>query len=476
LDSSPDVVERSLRPEIPDVFVSEARTTAAAENPPARVAAPSPRTVCIDGYNLALAKGSGIATYGRNLLSTLGLLGLRGQVLYGPAAPRSQSNVVNETALIDPDRPGRKLKRLDRFLQTLTSRAGRTAWPITPSGEVIWPSGGGGRPDASAFWAAQNLFHVANRSFDAYRKETPVRFEASGSVRVPDAMHWTATVPLHARGMPNIYTIHDLIPLRLPHTTLDDKAGYMALGQAIARRADHIAVVSETTRQDVIRLLGVPEDRVTNTYQAVHLPAALTSRSQADVTIELEGVFNLGWKDYFLHFGAVEPKKNLGRIVEAYLASGLTTPFVIIGGRAWLDEGETALLNQVMRDGGPGAERIRRYEYMPFSLLVSLIRGAKATLFPSLYEGFGLPVLESMALSTAVLTSTGGALPEVAGDAAVSVDPHDVQAMTRGLRALDADEALRDDLVRRGVKQAAQFSVEAYRGRLADLYGRVGLL
>lgn len=435
----------------------------------------SPATVCVDGYNLALAKGSGIATYGRNLLSTLDLLGMQGQVLYGPRASRSASNVLNEVALVDADRPGRKLKKFDRFLRTLGSRAGRTVWPILPSGEVEWPSRGGGRPDASGFWAAQDLFQIANRSFDAYRKETPVRFDTSGGLKAPDAMHWTATLPLHARGVPNIYTIHDLIPLRLPHTTLDDKPGYMALCQAIARRADHIAVVSETTRQDVIRLLGVSEDRVTNTYQAVHLPPALTSRSQADVTTELEGVFNLGWKEYFLHFGAVEPKKNLGRIVEAWLASGLTTPLVIVGGRAWLDEGETALLNQVMRDGGPSAQRIRRYEYMPFSLLISLIRGAKATLFPSLYEGFGLPVLESMALSTAVLTSTGGSLPEVAGEAAISVDPYDVQAMTRGLRALDADEGLRDDLVRRGLAQSARFSVEAYKGRLADLYGRVGL-
>lgn len=442
-----------------------AQASLAAHTPPGR-------TICIDGFNIALAKGSGIATYGRNLLSALSGMGHRGQVLYGPGAKRVASNVLNEAALLDAER-GRKMKRTERFIRTLTSRAGRTAWPVTPSDEVVWPRRGGGRPDAVSFWAAQDLFHMANRSFAAYRKETPVMFEAGGDM--PDAMHWTATLPLHAKGMPNIYTIHDLIPLRLPHTTLDDKPAYLALCQAIARRADHIAVVSETTRQDVIRMLNVPEDRVTNTYQAVDLPPALTGRSQSDVTIELEGVFNLGWKEYFLHFGAVEPKKNLGRIVEAYLASGLTTPLVIVGGRAWLDEGETALLNQVMKDGGPSAQRIRRYEYMPFSLLISLIRGAKATLFPSLYEGFGLPVLESMALSTAVLTSTGGSLPEVAGDAAVSVDPYDVQAMTRGLRALDADEDLRAELVRRGLVQSSLFSVEAYKGRLAEMYGRVGL-
>ncbi|WP_428150800.1 glycosyltransferase family 4 protein [Brevundimonas sp.] len=437
--------------------------------------ATSRSTICVDGFNIALAKGSGIATYGRNLLSTIARLGMDGQVLYGPGAKRSANNVLNEAALVDAERQGPKVKKFDRFLRTFTSRFGQTAWPISPSGEVVWPSRGGGRPEATAYWAAQDLFQVSNRCFNAYGKETPVDFTASDEVGRPDAMQWTATLPLYARGVPNIYTIHDLIPLRLPHTTLDDKATYMAMCKMIARRADHIAVVSETTRQDVIRLLDVSEDRVTNTYQAVHLPEALTSRTQADVTIELEGVFNLGWKEYFLHFGAIEPKKNLGRIVEAYLASGLETPLVIVGGRAWLDEGETALLNQVMRDGGPSAQRIRRYEYMPFSLLISLIRGAKATLFPSLYEGFGLPVLESMALSTAVLTSTGGSLPEVAGDAAVSVDPYDVQAMTRGLRALDADEAMRDDLVRRGLTQSAKFSVEAYQGRLSAMYGRLGL-
>nr|WP_312054496.1 glycosyltransferase family 1 protein [Brevundimonas diminuta] len=435
-------------------------------------------SICIDGFNLALAKGSGIATYGRNLLSNAREIGLGTQVLYGPAAPRKASNVVNETALTDAERAPEKLdrkKKLQRFRDTYMSRFGREAHAIIPSGEVIWPDRGGGRPAADSFWAAQNLFQFANRSFAAYGKETPVIFETSTEGPRPDAMHWTAALPLYARDVVNLYTIHDLIPLRLPHTTMDDKAVYMRLCQAVTKRADHIAVVSETTRQDVIRLLGVSEDRVTNTYQAVNLPESLTSRSQAEVALELEGIFNLGWKGYFLHFGAIEPKKNLGRIVEAYLASGSKMPLVIIGGRAWLDEGETALLNQIKRDGGPSADRIRQYEYMPFSMLVSLIRGARATLFPSLYEGFGLPVLESMALSTAVLTSTGGSLPEVAGDAAVIVDPYDVQAMTRGIQALDADEGLRHDLQARGLIQAGKFTPAAYQARLRDLYGKVGL-
>jgi len=255
---------------------------------------------------------------------------------------------------------------------------------------------------------------------------------------------------------------------------MDNKAVYLNLCRQAARNADHIAVVSEKTRQDVERILGVSPDRITNTYQAVSLPSHLVTRAQEDVELELEGIFRLGWKNYFLHFGAIEPKKNLGRIVEGYLASGSKTPLVLIGGRAWLDEGETALLSQVKRDGGPNADRIRQYEYMPFSLLISLIRGAKATLFPSLYEGFGLPVLESMALSTAVLTSTAGSLPEVAGDAAVIVDPYDTQTIAKGIQALDLDESLRDELVIRGKLQAARFTPQAYQNRLLDLYAKIG--
>lgn len=431
--------------------------------------------ICIDGFNLALPKGTGIATYGRNLLSNLKVLGYETQALYGPPVKTSKSNVLNETALTDAPKAPVKLNRkakAERMLRTYGSRFGRTAYPVRPSGEVIWKDGR--RPAADNFWVSDSLFELGNRAFKAYGTLTPVRFAERDGVTAPDVMHWTCPLPMHATGRTNIYTIHDLIPLRLPHTTLDDKKVFMDLCQQVAKRADHIAVVSETTRQDVIRILGVPEDRVTNTYQAVNLPAELTSRPQAEVEQELEGIFNLGWKGYFLHFGAIEPKKNMGRIVEAYLSSGSQTPLILIGGNGWLEKGETILLDQVKRDGGPSADRIRQYDYMPFGLLVSLIRGAKATLFPSLYEGFGLPVLESMALGTAVITSNGGSLPEVAGDAATIVDPYDVRALAQAIQAIDADEAMRIAYEDKGRVQAGRFTPERYQDALSSLYRKLG--
>ncbi|WP_312736600.1 glycosyltransferase family 1 protein [Brevundimonas sp.] len=432
------------------------------------------KSICVDGYNLSMPQGSGITTYGRNLLNAIDRMGFEGEVLYGPEVKPGRDNVLNEVALADAYRERRKMQKAVRYSKTIMTRFGRSTVLVEPSGEVIWPERMGGRPLARRYRSSQDLYYFAVRGFQRHGTMTPLTL-GRGSQHSPDVMHWTSTLPVYARDAANIYTIHDLIPLRLPHATLESKTRYRFLVGEIAKKADHIAVVSESTRQDVIRLLGVPEHKVTNTYQSVSIEPGIISRSQDDVDLELRGIFDLGWKDYYLHFGAIEPKKNLGRIVEAYLSSGVTKPLIIVGGRSWLDGPEVALLNQVKNDGGLSASRLRRYEFMTRSMLVSLIRGARATLFPSLFEGFGLPVLESMLLETAVLTSNGGALPEVSGDAAVIVDPYDVQAITRGLQALDADDDLVLDLVAKGKVQAARFSQEAFIERLKGLYASVGV-
>lgn len=429
------------------------------------------KTVCIDAMNIGLAKGSGIATYGRNLLSNLNAMGARTQILYGPNAAVSKRPILNEIALTDAFTP--RNRPLIRLWETSTARFGRPATAITPSDEVIWPAKGGGRPNASAFWTSPRLYTLAGATFSRSKVFTPVDFRASSDVAPPDVMHWTTVMPVRARGTANVYTIHDLIPLRLPHTTLDNKRLFLRQCREIARCADHIAAVSETTRQDIIRLLGVSADRVTTTYQSVGVPPRLLARTDEELATEVESVFHAPWKGYFLYFGAIEPKKNLGRIVEAYLASGATQPLIVVGGRAWLDEDETALMHQARKRKSVRNKKILLWEFLPFSMLVSLIRGARGTIFPSLYEGFGLPVLESMSLGTPVITSTGGSLPEVAGDASLMVDPYDVPALTREIRRLAADDGLAAELSARGRIQAAKFSPEAYQARLAEMYAKL---
>lgn len=437
------------------------------------------KTVLVDGFNLGMEKGSGIATYARNLTYALSAMGHNVEVLYGTNQRMGKKNLLNEIALYDAPPLNAGGGNFRRWLRRVRSPFGRIASRVTPTGEVITTQIESRLPSATAFWAAEDLFHTANRAFRKSRQVTPVSFGKPWTKSEVDLAHWTTAMPLRVSNVPNLYTVHDVVPLRLPFTTLDNKRAFFALCKSIVRTADHIVTVSEASRADIIRLFGVSPERITNTYQAVNIPEKLLAKTNEEVAAEIEGAFDLPWKEYFLFFGAIEPKKNLGRIVEAYLSSGVRGPLVIVGGRAWLDEGETALIQDslVMAlsfDEGllRRRDRIRRFEYLPFSILVSLIRGAKATLFPSLYEGFGLPILESMLLGTPVISSTTAAITEVAGDAAILVDPYDSTAIRRAISELDSDEGLRAALSLKGVQQAAKFSEEAYRQRLASVYDR----
>jgi glycosyltransferase involved in cell wall biosynthesis len=229
----------------------------------------------------------------------------------------------------------------------------------------------------------------------------------------------------------------------------------------------------------LVKLLGVTPDRITNTYQAVSIPDKYAKKPAEVVQREVEGTFGLEYKSYYLFWGSIEPKKNIGRIIEAYLASGVKPPLVIVGAQAWKSEDELRLLyddnirSLVQVDNVTRVRnKVIQLSYASFPLLVSLIRGAKATLFPSLYEGFGLPVLESMLLETPVISSKTASVPEVAGDAAILVNPYDTREIAEAIRAIDADEGLRRHLVEKGLARAELFSMERYRHRLNAVYRR----
>jgi glycosyltransferase involved in cell wall biosynthesis len=254
------------------------------------------------------------------------------------------------------------------------------------------------------------------------------------------------------------------------------------MSRMLGRKADHIVTVSEASKRDIVNLLGVPEERVTNTYQAVDIPAKLRSISLADVAAEVQGSFGLEPGKYWLFFGAIEPKKNVGRLIQAFLASGVDGPLVICGKQAWKSEQELRLLfddhiRTMVQEGS--VLRTRRkiilLDYAPFRLLVSLIRAARAVIFPSLYEGFGLPALEAMLLGTPVITSNTSSIPEVVGDAALQVDPYDVGALVQAIRALDSSAELRAKLAEAGPRQAALFSHDRYVARLERLYAELHL-
>jgi len=441
--------------------------------------------IAIDGYNLALERGTGVATYSRSLSKQLRMLGAEVGVLYGQRSSSAADPLLREVTFFDPRSGEPWWKRpISDWQHVWKMRSGIEAAEVPVSGKVEIAALGSRLPTFDRLWNVPGLFAAASLGYGSAKRFGKVKLPSQ-----PRLMHWTYPLPLEVPGVDNIYTIHDLVPLRLPYTTLDKKRRYLKLVRAIAERAAHIVTVSEASRRDIINLLDVPPEKVTNTYQAVEMPDRVAAKPEALVRGELQGGFGLEWQKYFLFFGAIEPKKNIGRLIEAYLASGSSHPLVICGKHAWNSHQELGLLYEdntrefIPRGPAEGVQGLTRrlrdrvilIDYVPFSLLLGLIRGARALLFPSLYEGFGLPVLEALQLGTPVMTSNTSSLPEVAGDAALLVDPYDTRAMAEAIQALDSDAELRATLSGRGPKQAARFSPDAYGKRLVDLYAKLGV-
>ncbi len=426
--------------------------------------------------NLALDKGTGVSTYARNLSYELHNMGLGVEVLYGNRAYGGRDRLLREISFFDPPPRAGFLGRSASMAGVLLSLGLPTKPTAVPaSGRVVTRAFSSRMPYADQLWNAADVFRSGDTCFYLTGLRKPVRMRDA-----PDIMHWTYPVPIKMTGSKNIYTLHDLVPLRLPYTTLDIKHHYLRLMRAIVTRADHIVTVSETSRRDIIELLACPEDKVTNTYQSVEIPAKLRNRPPAEVQREVEGTFGLPYKGYFLFFGSIEPKKNIGRLIEAYLGAKTETPLVIVGAQSWKSENELRLINDTTNrfleqigNVTMTRDRIRRFDYAPFPLLVSLIQGAKAVAFPSLYEGFGLPILESMLLGTPVITSREGATPEVAGQAALLVDPYDPRAICQALLEMDSNAELRARLSEAGRTQAALYSPEAHRAKLQTVYSKV---
>jgi glycosyltransferase involved in cell wall biosynthesis len=441
--------------------------------------------IAIDGYNLALERGTGVATYSRSLSKQLRRLGAEVGVLYGQRSASGADPLLREVTFFDPRSTEPWWKRpISDWRSVWKMRRGIEATEVPVSGKVEIAALGGRLPDFDRIWNVPGMFAAASLGFGSAERFGKVKLPGH-----PRLMHWTYPLPLEVPGVDNIYTLHDLVPLRLPYTTLDKKRRYLRLVRAIARRAAHIVTVSEASRRDIINLLDVAPEKVTNTYQAVEMPDRVAAKPEALVRGELQGGFGLEWQQYFLYFGAIEPKKNIGRLIEAYLGSGSRHPLVICGKHAWNSHQELGLLYEDDRrdfvprgpmEGVQGLSRRLRdrvilIDYVPASLLLGLIRGARALLFPSLYEGFGLPVLEALQLGTPVMTSNTSSLPEVAGDAALLIDPYDTRMMAEAIQALDSDTELRATLAGRGPKQAALFSPDAYGKRLLDLYAKLGV-
>lgn len=267
---------------------------------------------------------------------------------------------------------------------------------------------------------------------------------------------------------PTVVCVHDLAFLRFPELRRPAKRRYLAaLTRLSVHRAAHVLTVSEFTRREVIELLGVAPEKVT----------AIPNGADERIGPVAPGVVDEFRKakelpeQFLLFLSTLEPRKNLATLLRAYARrrEAIGMPLIVAGGKGWLYEPIFELVKEL--DLG---DAVRFVGFVPGDELGLWYNAATAFVYPSLYEGFGLPPLEAMQCGTPVVTSHAASLPEVVGDAALLVEPMSVEDWSEALVRVATDSALRDDLRERGLRQARQFTWErAASGTLAALRAAV---
>lgn len=221
------------------------------------------------------------------------------------------------------------------------------------------------------------------------------------------------------------------------------------------KHADHIITISNLMKTEIIERFHYPEECITVTY----LGADDTFRPQSENEFQKKSqALKLAYKGYFLFVSSIEPRKNLGRLLDAYLAyrsscSIEPLPLIVVGIPGWKSQDLHARLRQL-----EAQSHVRYLGYVDQSLLPTLMAGARALLYPSLYEGFGLPVLEAMQSGAAVMTSEETAMAELGGDAVLQLDPRNTGAMAEAIEILSSDMEAVNALSHKGIEQAKQFS------------------
>ena len=266
-----------------------------------------------------------------------------------------------------------------------------------------------------------------------------------------------------------VVTVHDMVYKAFPETVRGRTRFMLNMGlKRSMKRADIIVTDSEFSKAEIIKYFPQHEKKI----RVVPCGADLEKfRPCTDLQRIADVKQSLGIEgDYFLYLGTIEPRKNLERLIAAYghLAAKLgdkCPKLVLAGGKGWLNDG---IYSRVERMGL--TDKVLFTEYVPSEDLTPLMCGALAFVFPSLYEGFGMPPLEAMACGVPVLASGEASLPEVTGDCAVICDAYSVKSIAKGLYRLCSDKALREELSRRGFERAQKFTWQRSAEILFNIY------
>jgi len=322
------------------------------------------------------------------------------------------------------------------------------------------------------------------------RRDQPMLAHASWAYRVrvslsraaraisPDVLHTghPNATPLGAPGCPRVTTCHDLIPLRFPEKYLDIRDGYRPgrewLDQRRYHSADHVIAVSETTANDLVTLLGVPPRKISVVHNGVDLERWSSEPGEDDASVRQR--FGLSESHYVLCVGAADFRKNHHLMLEALSDARKRSPEsdLILVWAARLDLATQVELRRAAFEHGVSSA-LRLLGYVSDEELAALYRGAIAQLFPSRAEGFGYPVVEAMASGCPVVTSDRSSLAEIAGDAALLVDPESADAIADAIVSLLDVPGERERLSARGSGRAKRFALEHMANLTLDVYRNV---
>lgn len=285
------------------------------------------------------------------------------------------------------------------------------------------------------------------------------------------------TLPPLARAR-GIVTIHDLSFEALPDVHHPSLRRYLqrAVPHSIAR-ADHVFADSESTKQEIVRTYGTEPTKISVVYPGVEprfRPFDPIAPDDAAALAEVRQRYSLT-RPFLLIVGTLEPRKNIATLIRAFAAYRATgdpaVELVIAGGGGWL--GEKERLQAIVQQAGLG-EQVRFAGFVPDEQLPALINLARAMVYPSLYEGFGFPVLEALACGVPSITTRNTSLPEAGGKAALYIeDPRDVEALAGAMARVLGDDALRARMVAQGLAHARTFTWEATGRRVLELYRQV---